>query len=396
MSNLIPTPVNVLRVLSSDGVPFVHETTTFHADALPGFHAIVPAGGAGTRLWPLSRRGRPKFLLDLTGSGRSLLQGTYDRLVPLAEHVVVVTGAAHAPTVAEQLPGLSSSDLIVEPSPRDSAAAIGVAAAVVHARDPEAVIGSFAADHVITGPEEFNRAVAEAVAVARTGLLVTVGIEPTSPSTGFGYIKSGAPLVAADAPSAQAVAQFVEKPDAVTAAAYLADGGYWWNAGMFVARAATLLELFDEYRPALAADLRRLGSVWDTPSCQTVLAQVWPQIEKVAIDYALAEPAAAAGRVAVIPGTFSWDDIGDFASLADVLGAAQDAPMVRRLGSGMVLAESSTGLAVADSGRLVAVLGLDDVVVVDTPDVILVTSRDRSQEVKALVDRLASEGSSLL
>jgi mannose-1-phosphate guanylyltransferase len=354
-----------------------------------GFHAVIPAGGAGTRLWPLSRRSRPKFLHDLTGSGRSLLQGTWDRLAPLAERVVVVTGGAHAAAVARQLPGLAEDDLVVEPSPRDSAAAIGLAAAVVRARDPDAVVGSFAADHVIADPVAFRDAVRQAVAVARTGRLVTVGITATRPATGFGYVRAGRPVEVAGAPSALEVAEFVEKPDAETAAGYLADGGYRWNAGMFVARAATLLDLLQEYRPELGAGLRRVGTAWDGPDRQAALDEVWPALEKVAIDYAVAEPAAADGRVAVVPGTFGWDDVGDFASLAAVLPAA--AAGVHRLGEGEVLARDSSGVVVAGSGRLVVVLGMDDVVVVDTPDALLVTRAGAAQEVKGVVDDLRSQ-----
>ncbi|GAA4347796.1 mannose-1-phosphate guanylyltransferase [Angustibacter luteus] len=349
--------------------------------------AVVPAGGAGTRLWPLSRRAQPKFLLDLTGTGRTLLQQTWDRLDDVAARVCVVTGAGHAGAVARQLPGLDLDDLLAEPSPRDSAAAIGLAAAVVHARDPQAVIGSFAADHVIADAAAFAAAVGEAVAVARTGLLVTIGITPTHPATGFGYIRAGAALDVPDAPSALAVAEFVEKPDAETAAGYVAQG-YRWNAGMFVARASVLLDLLAEYRPALAEGLRVLGAAWDGPDRQRVLDEVWPQLEKVAVDYAVAEPAAAAGRVAVVPGAFGWDDVGDFDSLGTVLPAGD----LQVIGDGELLATDSTGVVVTTSGRVVALIGLHDVVVVDTPDAVLVAARSHAQQVKGVVDRLTAAG----
>jgi len=350
--------------------------------------AVVPAGGAGTRLWPLSRQAHPKFLLDLTGSGRSLLQGTWSRLAGVAGRTCVVTGGAHAAAVARQLPGLRLDDLLVEPSPRDSAAAIGLAAAVVHLRDPEAVVGSFAADHVIGDEAAFAAAVGEAVAVARTGLLVTIGITPTHPATGFGYVRAGAPLAVAGAPSALTVEELVEKPDAATAAHYLTTGAYRWNAGIFVARAATLLALLDEHRPALAAGLRRIGEAWDGPRRQAVLDVEWPQLEKVAIDYAVAEPAAAAGRVAVVPGEFGWDDVGDFDSLGAVLPQAP----LQVLGDGSLVARDATGVVVTTSGRVVALLGLDDVVVVDSPDAVLVASRAYAQTVKSVVDELRETG----
>ena len=177
--------------------------------SLESFHAVIPAGGAGTRLWPLSRASRPKFLLDLTGSGRSLLQETWDRLRTLvpADQIHVVTGPTHAPLVQQQLPELTG--LFVEPSPRDSMPAIGLAAAVIGRRYGGAIIGSFAADQVITDVDAFGAAVREGVAVAETGLIATIGIEPRTPSTAFGYIEAGERLDVADAPSARAVTQFV-------------------------------------------------------------------------------------------------------------------------------------------------------------------------------------------
>jgi mannose-1-phosphate guanylyltransferase len=371
-----------------------------------GFFAIVPAGGAGTRLWPLSRAGHPKFLLDLTGSGRTLLQQTWDRLVPLtgADGVLVVTGAAHAKAVAAQLDALPAGNLLAEPSPRDSTAAICLAAAVVRRRDPDAVVGSFAADAVIRDVPAFHTAVGEAVAAAGAGYVVTIGIEPDHPSTAFGYIRLGAPLGVDGAPSAHVVERFVEKPDAATAAAYLAEGAYRWNAGMFVARADVLLDLLAQFRPALAAGLETIAAAWDTDRRDAVLAEVWPTLEKVAIDYALAEPAAAAGRVAVVPAALGWDDVGDFAALADLVaetagsegGGTSTASgdfRVSVLGDGAhVLSAHAGGFVVPSSGRVIAVIGLEDVVVVDTPDAVLVTTRAHAQAVKAIVDRLKSEG----
>jgi mannose-1-phosphate guanylyltransferase len=221
---------------------------------------VVPAGGAGTRLWPLSRAARPKFLLDLTGSGRSLLQQTVDRLAPLVgDRVLVVTGVPHRDAVLGQLPHLPDAQVVAEPSPRDSMAAIGLAAAILERDDPRAVLGSFAADQVITGEDSFRSCVQEAVDVARSGLLVTVGIQPTHPATGFGYIRSGAPLEGR--PSARRVEEFVEKPDAERARAYVEDGRHRWNAGMFVVQAGVLLDLLAENHPELAAGLREVDLV---------------------------------------------------------------------------------------------------------------------------------------
>ena len=346
--------------------------------------AVVPAGGAGTRLWPLSRAGSPKFLHDLTGSGRTLLQATHDRLEPLVgEQVLVVTGVAHQDAVRRQLDTLPADQVIAEPSPRDSMAAIGLAAAVVERRDSEALIGSFAADHVIADADAFRACVAEAASVAQTGQLVTIGIAPVRPSTGFGYIHLGSPLPGF--PTAHAVEEFVEKPDAERAAQYVASGEYRWNAGMFVARATVLLDLLEVEHPDLAAGLREIAARPER------LDEIWPGLTKIAIDHAVAEPAAAAGRVAVVPGSFGWEDIGDFAALADLV--PEDGSGMKVLGdAGQVLAIDSTGLVVPQGGRTVAVLGLDDVVVVDTGDALLVTTAAHAQDVKSVVEALKQTG----
>lgn len=362
---------------------------------IPGFHAVIPAGGAGTRLWPLSRRSHPKFLLDLTGSGRTLLQATWDRLAPLAGEagVVVVTGGAHAAAVGEQLPRLDADALLVEPSPRDSMAAIGLAAAVLRQRHgDDVVLGSFAADHVISGQEVFADAVGQAVAAARAGYVVTIGIAPREASTAFGYIEVGEGIGVTGAPDARHVAAFTEKPDAETAAAYLATGRYRWNAGMFVVAARVLLDHLAARQPALHVGLVRIAEAWDTPAREEVLASEWPALTKIAIDHAIAEPVAAAGGVAVVPGDFDWDDVGDWASLADLLPAGGDGSRVLGDEAQAALHDAPGAVVVPGSGRLVAVLGLPDAVVVDTPDALLVTTRAQAQRVKSVVDALAAQG----
>lgn len=362
------------------------------------FVAVVPAGGAGTRLWPLSRAGSPKFLHDLTGAGRTLLQSTWDRLAPLTGPggVLVVTGRPHADAVRDQLPDLDEQNLLAEPSPRDSMAAIGLAAAVLVRRDPGLVLGSFAADHVVDDVSSFSAAVRQAVGVARQGYLVTVGIAPTGPATGFGYIRPGGTLAVEGARDARSVSEFVEKPDAGAAQRYV-DAGYLWNAGMFVVRAQVLLDHLRTQLPALhdglveiAADLAGGGGrVGGSPSA--VMERVWPGLTRIAIDHAIAEPVAAAGGVAVVPGSFGWDDVGDWHSLAGLLGAGPDGVCV--LGDpSAVLGPGSSGLVVPASGRTVTVVGVADAVVVDTPDALLVTTRDRAQDVKAVVDELRVRG----
>ena len=350
--------------------------------SLESFHAVIPAGGAGTRLWPLSRAARPKFLLDLTGSGRSLLQQTWDRLRTLvpADHIHVVTGPTHAPHVQQQLPELTG--LFVEPSPRDSMPAIGLAAAVVGRRHPGAIVGSFAADHVVSDAPAFGAAVHEAVAVAETGLIATIGIEPRSPSTAFGYIEAGELLDIADAPSAKAVTQFVEKPDASTAAHYVRSGSFSWNAGMFVSRADILLGHLARLQPHLHAGLDRIALAWDTPDGPAELEAGWPSLTPIAIDHAIAEPVSLEGGIAVVPGVFGWDDIGDFAALHHLRTAA-DADVVW---------VDANGLARAEDGTTIAVVGLRNAVVVRTADALLVTTLDHAQQVKDVPAQLKRDG----
>lgn len=362
-------------------------------DVLNRFFAVIPAGGIGSRLWPLSRASAPKFLHDLTGSGQTLLQDTWDRLQSLASgRTMVVTGDVHAAAVREQLPELDFHNVILEPSPRDSTAAIALAAAVLAQRDPEVIIGSFAADHVILDQDKFEAAVLEAVAVASSGKIVTIGIRPTEPSVAFGYIKLGERLSSA---SASKVAKFVEKPRLAKAKKYFESGGYLWNAGMFIAPAKLLLEILERTEPQLAAGVKEIAKSWDTPQRDAVMAQVWPTLNKIAIDYSVAEPAAEKGLVAVVPAEFEWHDVGDFAAIGELQSEGRKNHLAV-LGSARVLSDSSSGILVSETGRLVALIGLDDVIVVDTPDALLVTSKEHAQKVKSLVDVLRQSGHSEL
>ncbi|MFJ6313635.1 mannose-1-phosphate guanylyltransferase [Pseudarthrobacter oxydans] len=369
------------------------DKVTSSASPLDRFIAVIPAGGVGTRLWPLSRAAAPKFLHDLTGSGSTLLRATYDRLQPLAgRRVLVVTGKAHRDAVCRQLPEVQDSDLVLESEPKDSAAAIGLAAAILHERDPDTIMGSFAADQVISPDNLFQQAVREAIHTAAAGKIVTIGIKPTHPSTGFGYIRSGQELHIEGAPSALDVVEFVEKPDEEVAQQYVDSGNYVWNAGMFVAPVALLLKHLEANQPELFRGLQEIAQAWDTPARDEVTARVWPTLPKIAIDYAVAEPAAEAGDVAVVPGSFRWDDVGDFASVGR-LNSAKEVDDVTVLGEGArVFTENSSGVVVTDTKRVIALIGIQDVVIVDTPDALLVTTMANSQRVKAAVDALKASG----
>lgn len=355
---------------------------------MSSLYAVIPAGGSGTRLWPLSRSCRPKFLVGL-GTGASLIQQTRSRLDGLVEPAAtfVVTGAAHADEVAAQLPELPAGNVLVEPGPRDSAPAIGLAATLIHRRDPDAVMGSFAADHLVRDVPAFHTAVRTAVRAAEQGLLLTIGLTPTGPETGFGYLRRGAEL----GDGAYRVEEFTEKPPLQVAQKYVADGNYLWNASMFVWQAATFLAEVRRQVPELYTGLQRIADDWDTPRRDETLTAIWPTLPKAPVDTAVMEDAGRRGLVATVPADIGWTDVGDWHTLADIL--PPDADGVVRLGGADVMAvDSANSLVYGGSGRLVATLGVDDVIVVDTPDALLVARRDRAQDVKALVARLAERG----
>lgn len=356
------------------------------------FYAVIPAGGIGSRLWPLSRAAAPKFLHDLTGSGQTLLQDTWDRLLPLAgDKIMVVTGDVHAEAVLEQLPRLDQKNLVLEPSPRDSTAAIAVAAAILNQRQPGVIIGSFAADHVVLDQKKFEEALHEAIEVAQGDKIVTIGIRPTEPSVAFGYIRKGERL----SNTACQVLEFVEKPDIQTARRYVQSQEYFWNAGMFIAKADLILQILAKTQPSLHQGVLEIASAWDSDQRKSVLDRVWPTLTKIAIDYSLAEPAAKAGQVAMVPAQFEWHDVGDFAAISELQAQGQRGQL-SVLGSARVLTDSSSGIIVSDTGRLVALIGLEDVIVVDTADALLVTSKQHAQKVKSLVDSLRQSGHSEL
>lgn len=364
-------------------------------NTIENFYAVIPAGGIGSRLWPLSRADAPKFLHDLTGSGNSLLRDTWDRLEPLAGpgRIAVVTGRAHRAAVEAQLPGIPDHNVFLESEPRESAAAIGLAAAILHRRDPDVIIGSFAADHVIRGTQVFQWAVQQAVQVAREGYVVTIGIPPTEPSVGFGYIKKADEIAVAGAPEAALVERFVEKPNLETAREYLAERSYLWNAGIFIARAGVLLDELAAHQPELHAGLVELAAAWDDRDARgPAVDRIWPRLPKIAIDYAVAEPAAERGRLAVIPGHFDWDDVGDFASLTKLISQGRKNDLAVLGPKARVLSDAASGILVSQTERVISLVGVQDIVVVDTPDALLVTTTEHAQRVKSVVESLKLTG----
>ncbi len=351
------------------------------------FHPIIPAGGSGTRLWPLSRANRPKFLLPLPGPD-SMIQATVRRLLPLSriDDLLIVAGPAHAIAIADQIPELPERQIIVEPMPRGSGPAIGLGTAIAARRDPDALIGSFAADHVVNNIPAFHAAIQAGIAAADAGYLVTIGIQPSYAETGYGYIRAGRPIRPGDEQVFE-VAEFKEKPDRDTATRYLQSGGYLWNASMFLWRADVLLAELRRLIPDLADALDEIAAAWDTPRGEETLLRVWPQIRDVTIDHGIMEHS---DRVAVVPADIGWADLGDWHGFGAVVADLDGGSVVRNCEA---IVKDSNNVVIFGNERLIAVLGLDNVIVVDTDDAVLVCERTRAQDVRQFVEALRQRGS---
>jgi mannose-1-phosphate guanylyltransferase len=347
---------------------------------LPRLYVLVLSGGAGTRLWPLSRKARPKQFLELLGDG-TLLQDTVDRVSELVptERIFVVAPPEHRALIHEQLPDLRPDHLVVEPYPRGNAAAVGLAMAALGAFDPEAVVAVLPSDHVVDRRDQFRKVLIAATAAAEEGHLVTLGITPTRADTGFGWIESG-DVLPIDAPvEVRAVRRFVEKPKTDAAERMLAAGGHYWNAGMFVWRVEEILRAYREQLPKTADAIDALIEASGSPRYESVLAEVWEETDRTTIDYGIAEKAK---NVAVVPADIGWQDVGSWARLAELVQKGDN------WASDEQVAEDAHGNYAWAPGKLVALVGVEDLVVVDTPDALLIASKERSEDVKKVVDRL--------
>jgi mannose-1-phosphate guanylyltransferase len=357
-------------------------------------HAVIMAGGSGTRLWPLSRAERPKQLLDVVaedgGGSHSLLAEAFGRLRVLlpAERIWVCTAERYRDPVRSALPELGADRLILEPVPRDTANAVGLAAALVADVDPDAELAVVSADHVIRPVERFVAALSTAydLLVTRPRALVTLGITPTSPATGFGYIHRGAPTGLS---GASEVAAFREKPDRTTAEEYLASGQYSWNSGMFVWRARTVLDALADHLPETSAGLERVIAAPAGPSRDAALAEIFPTLPKISVDYAVLEPAATEpGRVLVVDLDVDWLDVGSWPALAGTLESDGAGNAIRGMS---VLVDSARNVVVSDDlDHLVALVGVNDSVVVHTADVTMVCPIADAERVKELLAAVES------
>jgi len=342
-------------------------------------YPVVMAGGSGTRFWPLSRARRPKQFLPLASS-KPLLVDTVARVKGLATlgQTYVVCGPTHAALVRRLLPALPARNVLVEPVARNTAPAIALASWVISARDPDAVLAVLPSDHHVQDTRGFRAVLERAAKVARSGDLVTVGIRPTRPETGYGYIRLGAPLEA----GAFRVQAFVEKPDPLTAAEYVSSKEYLWNGGIFVFTAQAMKEAFARHLPDVFQAMERLVPRIGKRSFKTALAKAFPRLPSVSVDYGVMEKAR---NIAVVPGAFGWSDVGSFAAIPEVRPTDADGNVV--VGESTVVLDSA-GCVVLGEGRTLAVLGMRDTVVVDAGDAVLVIPRERSQDVRQIVEAL--------
>jgi mannose-1-phosphate guanylyltransferase len=349
-------------------------------------YAIIMAGGGGTRLWPLSRQARPKQMLSLTGD-RTLFQMAIDRLegVFAMDHILVVTVAEQAEILRQQVPAIPSENYLIEPMPRGTASVVGWSAAVLQQRDPDAVMAVLTADHIIGNVGYFRSLLQEASSVASAGYLVTLGIKPTFPSTGYGYIQRGKKLPEFPGTNAFEVLRFKEKPDEITARKLIEQGDHDWNSGMFIWRVDRILQEIEHSMPELHLSLKRIIADWHKPDRMKTVQQVWPGIKPETIDYGIMEKAI---RVAVIPAAnLHWNDVGSWDSLFETITPDEDGNIF--VGADCLTINTRSSLLCSDNKkRLIAAIGVENLIIVETGDAILVCSRDQAQKVRDLVNLL--------
>ncbi|MBO5953725.1 MAG: mannose-1-phosphate guanylyltransferase [Oscillospiraceae bacterium] len=349
-------------------------------------YGVIMAGGGGTRFWPLSRQKTPKQFLNLTGKEK-MVNEAIDRLAYTVDKadIFVVTNATQSEMMRQTTTGrVQPNHILAEPSAQNTAACVGYTAMEILRKYGDGIMIVTPSDAYIKDTPAFTRVLSQAVEAAQTqDKLVTIGITPTFAATGYGYIKfenAGS--------GAMPVLEFKEKPDEETARAYLATGQYAWNSGMFIWKASTILKLFQALIPDIYALLEKIGDAMGTPEEKAVTEAVYPKIRKISVDYAIMEPSAAAGDVLVVAGEFGWNDVGSW----DMMGALYDPDARGNLAIGDVLAMDTSDSVLYSSGKLIAAVGVDNLIVVETPDAVLVCPKDRAQDVKLVVDALRDAG----
>jgi mannose-1-phosphate guanylyltransferase len=356
----------------------------------PNFYPVILAGGRGTRFWPLSRKKRAKQLLALDGK-QTMIQQTVARLLPLAsaKRVWIITNDDLRPAIAKQLPKLPKAQILAEPVGRNTAPAIGLAAFLLLRSDPDAVLGLFPSDHVIADEQHYRETLKSGIEIAAEGEnIVVLGIQPTRPETGYGYIEAGSALQ----DGVLRVRRFTEKPDSVKAQEFLAAGNYFWNSGMFLWSARTLANALREHLPKTADVLEKVAAAFGTRRFPSVFRKLYPRCENISVDYGLLEPRSAKGEQAAnifcIPAAFGWNDLGSWTALHEHHSAKSNPPegnLVASSGAFLLNAQSNYVYA---PGKFVAAVGVRDLVVVETPDALLITTRQQAQDVGKVVKHL--------
>jgi mannose-1-phosphate guanylyltransferase len=349
-------------------------------------YAVIMAGGGGTRLWPISRKDRPKQLLPLLGE-ETLFQGTVARLIELfpPERMLVVTVERQASEMHKQVPGIPRENYLIEPTPRGTASVVGLAATVLQKRDPEAAMAILPSDHFIRNRDLFHYLLREGFEVAKQDYLVTLGITPAVPSTAYGYIQQGEALHKEFKYPVYRVKRFIEKPNEKTAQEFLRSRDHSWNSGMFIWRAEAILAEIDRQMPELAAALHKIASAWGTPEQDEVLRATWHNVKVETIDYGVMERAK---QVVVLPaGGLGWNDVGSWDTLFDVLFPDMDGN-VSTTAQHLALETHNTLVYGNNDERLIVTIGMDDTVIVDAGDVLLVCKSDQAQKVRDVVEHL--------
>lgn len=348
---------------------------------------VLRAGGVGSRLWPVSREHNPKQFHALT-SERTMLQESYDRLKGLAgpKEIYVSTSVALQDRVRAQLPIVDREHMILEPARKDTAAAIGLESLIIAHRNPGAIVASLGSDHSVKDTAEFQEVLrtAELYIEKHPEYIVPIGIQPTSPDTGYGYIQCGEVLERIDSRPIFQVTRFTEKPEEADAKRFLSEGSYLWNANMFVWNVDTILGLYKQYMPEMYEQLETIQRALGTEEQERVIAEIYPQMEKIAIDYAIIEKA---GSIAAIAADIGWSDIGDWARLKDEL-AHTEMENVSIDANHVALKTHNTIVYTTKKGKTIATIGLDHLIVIDTEDALLICDKYDSQQVKDIVELL--------
>jgi mannose-1-phosphate guanylyltransferase len=361
----------------------------------PEFRPIILAGGSGTRFWPRSRRARAKQVLALDGE-RTMIQRTLDRLLPLSppRDTWVITNDLLSSTICIQLDEVPQGQVICEPAARNTAPAAGLAAFLIEKSSPDAVLGIFPADHVIGNEEQFLATLRRGIALAAAGEnIVVLGVVPTRPETGYGYIETGSTLQT----GIQGVRRFTEKPNQEKAEEFVAAGNYYWNSGIFLWSARTLANAMREHLPETSPLLEKIAAAYGRPGFDEVFAELYPQCENISVDYAVLEPRSAKGehhsKLFCLPADFGWNDLGSWAALYEhQLGQQPAVPAANITEAADSLSIDAHGNYVYSPEKFVALVGVKDLIVVDTGDALLISSRSHSQDVGKIVKQLVSQG----